>query len=523
MSAEDAFAVIAMVTRSEYLARSLSASQPWLAEGISRRTWYRRREINPVAGTQTDRPPGVTRADAKGVYRALIAGGASTASKRPRAETGPEDEDTRPLPLGKTVRRREEDLLMRQIHAYWDARGMTHSDPQALPKAIHAITLPERFKLMDTRALGKVYRRARERLPLQYGRWISLVGKWDKSYDRQKARKLVDALVTGLGNRPSSILNKLFDHLEQQYCENWKKKVQRLEAECERLESDEYHMPKFRELKRDELRGQVYAALADGPKTKKQLARRFRRTCNAILAVGQHLRDAGLIETVSVAGRFMLARVGTAPSFVVARDAIVTSLKEGPMSVPELAKKTGKSEATITQALQSRLLPNKVVIRTKRGVYALPGIERPYIRKCDAIVAALAEGPMTLSEIAHATCTPYGSLQQFIRPLLAKRKVIRSERGVYALPGAAPVFVTTDDAIIRALRKRPMRLRALAEHINKPPTTVLSALARLKTAGRIKHHKWCAEYRLPRQVPRSSSTKHHRRNPAATGVRDIVR
>ena len=410
---------------------------------------------------------------------------------------------------------------MRQIHAYWDARGMTHSDPQALPKAIHAITLPERFKLMDTRALGKVYRRARERLPLQYDRWISLVEKWDKSYDRQKARKLVDALVTGLGNRPSRILNKLFDHLEQQYCENWKKKVQRLEAECERLESDEYHMPKFRELKRDDLRGQVYAALADGPKTKKQLARRFRRTSNAILAVGQHLRDAGLIETVSVSGRFMLARVGTAPSFVVARDAIVTSLKEGPMSVPELAKKTGKSKVTIFLALQSRLLPNKVVIRTKRGVYALPGIERPYIRKYDAIIAALSEGPMTLSELTHATWTPYGSLHQFIRPLLAKRSVIRTKRGVYALPGAAPVFVTTDDVIIRALRKRPMKLRTLAEHINKPPTTILSALARLKTAGKIKPHKWGAEYHLARQVPRSSSTQYRRRNPAA-GLQKFV-
>ena len=59
-------------------------------------------------------------------------------------------------------------------------------------------------------------------------------------------------------------------------------------------------------------------------------------------------------------------------------------------------EKTGKSKGTITQVLQSHLLPNKVVIRTKRGVYALPETEPPYIRKFDAIVAALAEGPMTL-------------------------------------------------------------------------------------------------------------------------------
>jgi predicted transcriptional regulator len=384
---------------------------------------------------------------------------------------------------------------------------MTHSDPQALPKAIHAIKLAERFKLMDMRALGKVYRRARERLPLEYERWINLVQRWDKSYNRHQARKLVDALVTATGNHRIGILGKLFGHLEQQHCENWPKKVKRLEAECERLEKDEWYLPKMRDPKEDDLRGQVYAALADGPKTKKQLARRFGRTINAILSVAQHLRDGGLIETVSVGGRFILARVGTAPSFVVARDAIVTTLKEGPMSVPDLAKKTGKSEVTITHALQSCLLPNKLIIRTKRGVYALPGIEQPYIRKCDAIVAALAEGPLTLTKLTHAACTPYGSLQQFIRQLLDKRKIIRTKRGVYALPGAAPAFVTTDEVIIRALRKRPMRLPVLAQHINKPSTTVLSALVRLKTAGTVKHDGWGADYRLARQVPRTRRTR----------------
>ena len=59
------------------------------------------------------------------------------------------------------------------------------------------------------------------------------------------------------------------------------------------------------------------------------------------------------------------------------------------MNVARLAETTGKVEGTIVRALQLYLLPNKVVIRTKRGVYALPGIARPYIRKCDAIVAAL--------------------------------------------------------------------------------------------------------------------------------------
>lgn len=34
--------------RSEYLARSLERSSPWIAEGISRATWYRRRKAAVV-------------------------------------------------------------------------------------------------------------------------------------------------------------------------------------------------------------------------------------------------------------------------------------------------------------------------------------------------------------------------------------------------------------------------------------------------------------------------------------------
>jgi hypothetical protein len=63
---------------------------------------------------------------------------------------------------------------------------------------------------MDRPALVKIYRRARARLPGEYDRWIGLVKKWDRSYTSQKARNLVDRLVTAISNRPRSILDKLF-------------------------------------------------------------------------------------------------------------------------------------------------------------------------------------------------------------------------------------------------------------------------------------------------------------------------
>ena len=41
-----------MKTRAEYLAGALSVTRPWKAEGVSRRSWYRRRADGPVP----DRP-----------------------------------------------------------------------------------------------------------------------------------------------------------------------------------------------------------------------------------------------------------------------------------------------------------------------------------------------------------------------------------------------------------------------------------------------------------------------------------
>jgi hypothetical protein len=43
----------------------------------------------------------------------------------------------------------------------------------------------------------------------------------------------------------------------------------------------------------------------------------------------------------------MWARASTAPPFIPARDAIVTALKKGPMTIPALARDTGKGTSTV--------------------------------------------------------------------------------------------------------------------------------------------------------------------------------
>jgi hypothetical protein len=79
----------------------------------------------------------------------------------------------------------------------------------------------------------------------------------------------------------------------------------------------------------------------------------------------------------------------TAPIFIPARDAILVALNKGPMTIPALARDTGKGTSTVKSALHGHLLPNGKVMRTKLGTYALAGTEPRYVAKSEAIVAAL--------------------------------------------------------------------------------------------------------------------------------------
>jgi lambda repressor-like predicted transcriptional regulator len=307
----------------------------------------------------------------------------------------------------------------------------------------------------------------------------------------------------------------MFDHLEQQICDHLPKKIRRLECECERLKKNEYYMPDLRPLKTDALREQVYAALADGPKTKKELALMFRKPYGAISSVGLRLRNDRQITSIWRRGQFMWARPSTAPPFIPARDAIVAALKQGPMTIPELARDTSKGTSTVKSALNRHLLPNRKVIRTKLGTYALAGTEPPYVSKRDAIVAALKKGPLSFQGLARETHSNPLSLPQFLGPLLAKRTVNRTRHGVYALPGSAPVYVPTCDAIISALTKKTMKLGALVQRVKKltkstrSRSTIRTVLFRLKEEGTIKQDRRGGEYRLApsvRAVRRREST-----------------
>jgi DNA-binding transcriptional ArsR family regulator len=418
--------------------------------------------------------------------------------------------------------------ILRLVHSDLDARGLTPENPQALTKAIHALgkSRPAPFKYLDGRALRKAYQRARARLPVGYDHWIGLVEKWDKSYGRQKARNLVDRLVTAVGDRPAVILDRLFASLEQQVCHHLKK-VRRLELEYNLLIDDPCYVPQLRPLKIDAIKEQVYAALADGPKTIRELALMFGKTDRAMSSVGLRLRTEGKITSIWRRGHFMWARASTEPRFIPARYAIVEALKKGPMTVSALARETGKGIPTIKSALHRHLLADKTVIRTKFGVYALAGTQSPYVSRGDAIVAALKKGPMSFQALAREINNPLSSVPQFLEPLLAKGKVIRIQRGIYALHGRAPAYIPTSDAIISALTKKPMKLGPLVQQVieltksTRSRSSIRTVLSRLKRLGTVKQEQPYGEYRLTTRVRSSQREVRPRTTRTSFGTRGI--
>jgi predicted transcriptional regulator len=464
---DGAFAVTLMATRAEYLAGSLSQLKPWRAEGITRRTFERRR-ARAAASAAVEKVP---------------------AEKR-------------------QTQREAEDLLIRRIHAYWDAQGMTHSDPEALSKALHAITLPEPLKHKDRRELGRVYQRARGRLPTRYDDSIGLFQRWDKSYDCRRARALADRFVTALGDRPPEIFDQLIDYQERTNRDHWPKRVRQFIRECERLENPEnlekymHYTPQLHPIKRNPLDDHVLIALGGGAKTKKQLVKICKQTYAAISTTGNRLRKDGLVKSFYRNGGGPLwALADVAPASVRARDAIPAALQDGPMTVPELANKTGKAEATIKFHLHERLLPEKIVIRTKLGVYALPDTAPEYVSKRDMILAALKKekGPILNSTLSQETGIPPNSLRTFLAHMRDEGTVIRSGRAAHALPGAAPEYVTTDDAVIMALRAKPMKYRSIIKHTARSRPAVALCLGRLKKKALVKQERRAEDYRLTRR------------------------
>ena len=253
----------------------------------------------------------------------------------------------------------------------------------------------------------------------------------------------------------------------------------------------------------------------------------FGKSYGSIAYAGSRLRGAGKITTIFRSGRAKWVRVSAAQAFIPAREAIVAALGTGPKTVPALAQETGKGISTVKSALHRHLLSDGTVTRSQFEIYALAGAEPPYVSKSDAIVAALQKnGPMSFRELVREISITPRSLPQFLEVLRAKHKIIRTARGIYALPGTAPPFVPTSDAIVTALTKRRMKLGALIEKVQKLANakrargTIRTVLARLQKEGIVTQDRQWGEYRLARvplaAVRNTRNSVHRQRNAPRT-------
>jgi hypothetical protein len=77
---------------------------------------------------------------------------------------------------------------------------------------------------------------------------------------------------------------------------------------------------------------------------------------------------------------------------------------------------------------------------------------------------------------------------------------------VYALPGSAPAYVPTSEAIVSALIKKAMKLGPLVQHVNKSTKsarsrgTITAVLSRLVKEGTVKQQQRYGPYRLVRRA-----------------------
>ena len=113
---------------------------------------------------------------------------------------------------------------------------------------------------------------------------------------------------------------------------------------------------------------------------------------------------------------------------------------------------------------------------------------------------------MSFQALAREINNPPSSVPQFLEPLLAKGKVIRIKRGIYALHGRAPAYIPTSDAIISALSKNPMKLGPLVQHVieftkgTRSRSSIRTVLSRFKRLGTVKQEQRYGEYRLTTRV-----------------------
>jgi hypothetical protein len=320
--------------------------------------------------------------------------------------------------------------LVLAVNAWLTTQGLAHSD-ETVTKAIKALRTGPPWNKWSQETLWRKYWVARRHHgnsppPTEEDRWASTLQKWGMS--PEKARELVDRLIaiTTTAHKRAD-LGQLFDYLGRRRMYSRPRRVEWLRRQADRIQADRHYWPirAGRELP-DTNASLVLAMLCVAP--------RNRATVPEIAdATGIKLRTCQDLlvsmnaskDIVRVAdGEYALPAQGIIP-YVPPSIAILTALKDGLATPAELRARTGKSADQIAGALHW-LWKHKKIVRTDYGLWALPGTAPPHIIARDAILEALQSGAKTVRELMAATGKNRGEIWQALRGLKAKCLVIEA-------------------------------------------------------------------------------------------------
>lgn len=319
-------------TREEYLATSLSRLKPWEAEGISRRTYYRRLKQFSDGGTSPPRGTNPRGTSLSGTSprgtspRGTSLSGASAARGTSLPGTSATPRPTRAPKAERVVRTANQqkgagDARWGGRPPVWaDAPGRTLlrllrsgrreiGEDAKFEDLIEQIRprLPESIRKSAKGALYAGQRKARESLPSGYDRWVSLTQLWGgRRWDEEPEGpfELVDELIT-IAGKNAHRLGELFDRWNRQYADGGAK-FRRLLKFSDRIKADPLDWPRRPRpaTYSDANAAAVRALMQDDPKrfwsvsqlANSKVARKRGISTKAMTHLTKTMRDRGELE-----------------------------------------------------------------------------------------------------------------------------------------------------------------------------------------------------------------------------------
>ncbi len=390
---------------------------------------------------------------------------------------------------GRTVTPRQRSHVPNPLVPFrWDligqrGRRLTEGKGDLTNKVLHEVRRAVKpLEEMNDKALRTRIVRARDvflSIRPEYDSWTSWLQSCDRSYDREKARDLVDDLLS-VGSL--DLVSAMFAYRQQAVCwdRNLRRHVRWLERELERMRESPHYRPNLtRPLLPDRDAERLRSELGSGPQPRKHLAQKFGKTDSAMTAVRR--RMGAEIINIRCNGVDMWALAGTQQAFVPTRELVLKALNQGVKpTTAAMVKATGRTSSAVKRVL---------------GLLRAEGKVQARVRPVDKIVAALTpDKEKTLAELGEDTGESRWVILRTVHQHL-KGEVIRTRRGNrtgparYALAGTCRAESDIGDAILALLRRRrrPMTFGEIISGVERSLTGVSKALRQLRQAGEINH------------------------------------